>query len=161
MYRPGSPVTPGTTAPSRRAVCGVMLGGLVAPTFGQARPVMPNRAINPTSVSYAQAHLVEAPTRWLFVSGQIPVDAADQVPTAFEDQCRLVWHNVEAQLRAGGMSLQDLVRVTVFLSDRQYREANYRVRNEILGGHAPALTIIIADIYDAAWLLEIEAIAAA
>lgn len=59
------------------------------------------------------------------------------------------------------MSLQDLVKVTVFLSDRQYREANYKVRHEVLGGHSPALTIIIADIYDKAWLLEIEAVAAA
>lgn len=122
---------------------------------------MPNRAINPTGVSYAQAHLVEAPTRWLFVSGQIPVDTAGQVPAAFEEQCRLVWRNVETQLQAGGMTLQDLVKITVFLSDRQYREANYRVRHEVMGGHAPALTIIIADIYEAAWLLEIEAIAAA
>lgn len=122
---------------------------------------MPNRAINPTGVSYAQAHLVEAPTRWLFVSGQIPVDEKDAVPTGFEEQCRLVWRNIEAQLHAGGMALQDLVKVTVFLSDRQYREANYRVRHEVLGGHSPALTIIITDIYDAAWLLEIEAIAAA
>ncbi|HEV2596762.1 RidA family protein [Sphingopyxis sp.] len=122
---------------------------------------MPNRAINPTGVSYAQAHLVEDPTRWLFVSGQIPVDAEDKVPAAFDDQCRLVWRNIEAQLTAGGMTLHDLVKVTVFLSDRGYREANYRIRHEILGGHSPALTIIIADIYDDAWLLEIEAIAAA
>lgn len=121
---------------------------------------MPCRAINPTGVSYAQAHLVEAPTRWLFVSGQVPVDANDEVPVAFEDQCRLVWRNIEAQLKAGGMSLQDLVKVTVFLSDRQYREANYKVRQDVLGGHAPALTIIVTDIYDEAWLLEIEAIAA-
>lgn len=122
---------------------------------------MPNRAINPTGVSYAQAHLVEAPTRWLFVSGQIPVDETNNVPADFESQCRLVWRNIKTQLRAGGMALHDLVKVAVFLSDRQYREANYRVRHEILGDHAPALTIIIADIYDEAWLLEIEAIAAA
>lgn len=122
---------------------------------------MPNRAINPTGVSYAQAHLVEAPTRWLFVSGQIPVDEKDQVPAGFEDQCRLVWRNIEMQLLAGGMALRNLVKVTVFLSDRQYRDVNYRVRHEVLDGHSPALTIIVADIYDEAWLLEIEAIAAA
>lgn len=122
---------------------------------------MPNRAINPTGVSYAQAHLVEDPTRWLFVSGQIPVDEKEDVPSEFEDQCRLVWRNIEKQLQAGGMTLHHLVKVTVFLSDRRYREANYKVRHEVLGGHSPALTIIIADIYDAAWLLEIEAIAAA
>ncbi|MGH6632710.1 RidA family protein [Sphingopyxis sp.] len=122
---------------------------------------MPSRAINPTGVSYAQAHLVEAPTRWLFVSGQIPVDEKENMPTGFEDQCRLVWRNVEKQIHAGGMTLQNLVKVTVFLSDRRDREANYKVRHEVLGGHSPALTIVVADIYDEAWLLEIEAIAAA
>lgn len=30
----------------------------------------------------------------------------------------------------------------------------------VLGGHGPALTVIITGIYDEAWLLEIEAIAA-
>ena len=44
---------------------------------------------------------------------------------------------------------------------RQYRAANAAVRKEVLGAHAPALTIIITGIYDEEWLLEIEAIAAA
>lgn len=35
------------------------------------------------------------------------------------------------------------------------------VRREVLKERTPALTIIITDIYDEAWLLEIEAIAAA
>jgi enamine deaminase RidA (YjgF/YER057c/UK114 family) len=58
------------------------------------------------------------------------------------------------------MALSDLVKVTVFLSDRQYRAANAAVRKEVLGTHTPALTIIITGIYDEEWLLEIEAIAA-
>jgi hypothetical protein len=35
------------------------------------------------------------------------------------------------------------------------------VRQEVLGTHRPALTVIITGIYDERWLLEIEAIAAA
>jgi len=35
------------------------------------------------------------------------------------------------------------------------------VRREALGERAPAMTVIIADIIDAAWLLEIEAMAVA
>jgi len=122
---------------------------------------MPNKAINASGHSYAQAQLVSGPSRWLFVSGQVPADADGKVPKTFEEQCRLVWRNVQAQLEAGGMALTDLVKVTVFLSDRQYRAANAAVRKEVLGAHAPSLTIIIAGIYDEEWLLEIEAIAAA
>jgi enamine deaminase RidA (YjgF/YER057c/UK114 family) len=119
------------------------------------------KAINSGGSSYAQAYLVERPGKVLFISGQVPADADGEVPDRFEDQCRLVWHNIETQLTAAGMKLTDLVKVTVFLSDRQYRAANAAVRKEILGSHAPALTIIITGIYDEEWLLEIEAIAAA
>lgn len=112
------------------------------------------------SGGYAQAVRVEGARELLFVSGQIPVDMDGAVPEAFGDQCRLVWRNVEAQLRAGGMGLADIVKVTTFLSDRAYREENSAIRQEVLAGLTPALTIIIASIYEPAWLLEIEATAA-
>jgi len=122
---------------------------------------MRQRPINPTNVSYAQAHEVEGFSRILFISGQVPADEKGDVPEDFKDQCRLTWRNVEAQLHAAGMTLDNLVKVTVYLSDRRYRQANYEVRNEVLQGRSPALTVIITGIYDEAWLLEIEAIAAA
>ncbi len=122
---------------------------------------MPGKAINSSGLSYAQAYLVERASRFLFISGQVPADEDGKVPARFEDQCRLVWRNIETQLTAAGMKLTDLIKVTIFLSDRQYRAANAAVRKEVLGAHAPALTIIITGIYDEEWLLEIEAIAAA
>lgn len=122
---------------------------------------MPNTAINANAHSYAQAQLVSAPSRWLFISGQVPADADGKVPTTFEAQCRLAWRNVFAQLEAAQMKIKDLVKVTVFLSDREYRATNAAVRKELLGAHTPALTIIITGIYDEEWLLEIEAVAAA
>jgi len=64
-------------------------------------------------------------------------------------------------LRDAEMVVENLVKITVFLSDRQYCDANARIWREVLGSHRPALTIIIAGIYDEVWLLEIEAIAAA
>jgi enamine deaminase RidA (YjgF/YER057c/UK114 family) len=58
------------------------------------------------------------------------------------------------------MSLADIVKVTTFLSNRSHAEENSMIRRELLAGLSPALTVIIADIYDPAWLLEIEVIAA-
>jgi len=121
---------------------------------------MRHKAFEPMERSYSQACLVEAPRRWLFVSGQTPTDEAGAAPEAFEDQCRLAWRNVERQLTAAGMGLDDLVKVTVFLADRRYREANYAIRHEVLAGRSPALTVIVCEIYDPAWLVEIEAVAA-
>jgi len=144
---------------SRRLLC-AGLGGVAFP-ISSVSAAMPSKAINATNRSYAQACLIESPARWLFVSGQVPADTNQQVPTKFEDQCRLAWRNVETQLKAAGMTSANLVKVTVFLSDRQYRDANAAVRMEVLGPHTPALTIVITGIYDEAWLLEIEAVAAA
>jgi len=137
-----------------------MLGGALFPA-SMVTAAMQIRPIDASGLSYAQALLVERPGRLLFVSGQVPADAEGRVPERFEDQCRLVWRNIEARLASAGMKLTDLVKVTVFLADRQYRAANAAVRKEVLGAHSPALTIVIAGIYDEEWLLEIEAIAAA
>lgn len=113
------------------------------------------------SGSYAQAVELRGCERLLFVSGQIPVTQDGEVPADFDTQCRLVWRNVEAQLAAAGMNLDHLVKVTTYLSDRRWRDANSAIRREVLGARTPALTVVIAGIYDEAWLLEIEAIAAA
>lgn len=112
------------------------------------------------SGGYAQAVRLSDFDELVFVSGQIPVDVDGAVPEAFAEQCRLVWRNVEAQLRAAGMGLADIVKVTTFLSDRAHAEENSAIRQEVLAGLTPALTIIIAGIYDPAWLLEIEVVAA-
>jgi len=111
--------------------------------------------------SYSQGVLVTGGERLLFVSGQVPETPEGEVPEDFESQARLAWDNVRTVLEAGGMGLENLVKVTIFLSDRRYRAANARIRHEVLGEHRPALTIIITGIYDEAWLLEIEGLAAA
>ena len=83
------------------------------------------------------------------------------VPESFEDQARLAWANVIAQLRAADMDLDNLVKVTIFLSDRKYIADYRRTRDEALGGRRVGLTTIISGIFDENWLLEIEAIGAA
>jgi len=109
---------------------------------------------------YAQAVEVSGAQRLLFVSGQIPVDREDRLPAGFADQCRLAWANVEAQLRAADMTLDNLVKVTTFLADRAHAVENREVRNAVLAGRTPALTVIVTGIFDPDWLIEIEAVAA-
>lgn len=110
---------------------------------------------------YSQAIEVRSVERTLYVSGQVPVTSDGTLPTTFAEQARLAWRNVEAQLNAADMSLDNLVKVTIFLSDRSFAMENRTVRAEVLKDRAPAMTVIIARIFDSAWLLEIEAIAAA
>ncbi|TDC52724.1 RidA family protein [Jiangella ureilytica] len=110
--------------------------------------------------NYTHGTLVTGARRTVYVSGQVPWAGGDRrVPPEFEDQCRLTWRNVLAVLAEAGMGVEHLAKVTTYLSDRRHREANSRIRQEVLGDHTPALTIIICDIYSEDWLLEIEAIA--
>jgi enamine deaminase RidA (YjgF/YER057c/UK114 family) len=110
---------------------------------------------------YAQALEVTGASRFLFVSGQIPLRLDGVLPPSFAGQARQVWAHVQAQLDAAGMGLSNIVRVTTYLSDRRHARENRDIREEILGDHRPALTVVIADIFDPAWLLEIEVVAAA
>jgi enamine deaminase RidA (YjgF/YER057c/UK114 family) len=121
-----------------------------------------NAADAPVSVSgYAQAVEASDVGRILYISGQIPMAADGAVPADFLGQSRQAWANVEAQLCAAGMTLDNLVKVTIFLSDRRHADENRQVRKEVLGARSPALTVIITGIFDESWLLEIEAVAMA
>ncbi len=109
---------------------------------------------------YAQAALVSDASEWLLISGQIPETPDGVVPDNFDDQATLAWANVKAQLAAADMDVGNLVKVTTFLSSRDFNLANRHARQSALGDHTPALTVIISGIFDARWLLEIEALAA-
>ena len=126
---------------------------------------MRTRAINSPDApaaagGYAQAVEVTGAQRLLFVSGQIPVDREGVTPKGFTSQAELAWANVEAQLKAADMTLDNLVKVTTFLADRAHALENRDVRNAVLADRTPALTVIITGIFDPDWLIEIEAVAA-
>ena len=127
---------------------------------------MRTRAINAPDApapagGYAQAVEAVGAGRILHISGQIPVALDGTLAIDFRGQCRQAWANVEAQLRAADMTLDNLVKVTIFLSDRRCAVENREVRQEILGARSPALTVIITGIFDESWLLEIDAVAMA
>jgi 2-iminobutanoate/2-iminopropanoate deaminase len=109
---------------------------------------------------YVNAMEVRGAQRLVFVSGQIPEDRDGAVPDDLEGQCRRVWANVRAGLAAAGLGIADVVKVTTFLGDRASAAVNTRVRQEVLAGHRPALTVVIAEIFDPRWALEVEVIAA-
>lgn len=115
----------------------------------------------PVKGSYPQAVEVTGAGRWLFLSGQVPVGPDGAVASDFRGQCEQVWDNLEAQLRAAGMSLDNLVKVTTFLAGRDHALINRAVRLERLQGRQPALTVIITGLFEEGWLVEVEAVAAA
>lgn len=116
-------------------------------------------APSPT-IAFAEACEVRHARRLLFISGQVPADEHGAVPPDYPSQYRLAWANVERRLKDAGMTFDNLVKATIFLSDRSLIAQSTGLRHAVLGERCPAITIVLTGIYDEAWLLEIEAIAA-
>ena len=68
--------------------------------------------------------------RTVYLSGQIPLDPDTMtlVGDTFSAQCERVFENLKAVTEAAGGSLQDIVKMTVFLTDL----SNFATVNEIM-----------------------------
>jgi reactive intermediate/imine deaminase len=65
----------------------------------------------------------------VYLSGQIPLDPKSmQIVEGFENQVRRVFDNLRAVCRAAGGDFDDVVRVTVYLTDL----ANFAKVNEVM-----------------------------
>ena len=81
----------------------------------------------------------------LFVSGQVPLDPTPGklIPGDIAAQTERVIDNLEAVLRAGGSSLQQVVRATVYLTDlADFPRVNEVYASRFTGDPAPARATI-------------------
>jgi 2-iminobutanoate/2-iminopropanoate deaminase len=111
--------------------------------------------------AYTQAIEVSGATRTLYVSGQVGLRVDGTIPDDIVEQSRLTWQNLEAQLRAAGMTLDNLVKVTTILPNQGDVAAAREGRIKVLGNRKPASTLIVAGLANPAWKIEVEAIAVA
>lgn len=98
----------------------------------------------------------------LFVSGQ--AGAADDgriVEGGFRAQGEQAFANLRRVLEAGGSSLADVVKVTIFVTDMGHFQDVVELRRKFFTAPYPADTIAeIRALYDPAAMIEIDAIAA-
>ena len=122
--------------------------------------------LNPATVAaplgrYSHGMLVPAQSKLLFVSGQVGISPDGTVPPDFADQARNAWRNVLAILAEAGMSADNLVKVTHYLTRPSDLPAYREVRATVAGGAKPASVLIfVSGLADPKWLVEVEAIAA-
>jgi enamine deaminase RidA (YjgF/YER057c/UK114 family) len=77
-----------------------------------------------------------------------------------EAQAEQAMANIDLLLREAGSSLQDIVKVVVYLVDIRFREPVYRVMGRWLKGVHPVSTgIVISALARPEWLVEIDATA--
>ena len=118
--------------------------------------------VAPPFASYAHGVEIDGPVRLLFGAGQVGVDADGRLGDGISEQARLVWRNIERVLASAGMGIGDVVQLTMYLVDRDDRAEARRVRDEALGDHRPASTLVfVSGLSDPAWRIEIDFVAAA
>jgi 2-iminobutanoate/2-iminopropanoate deaminase len=107
---------------------------------------------------YSQAICVNG---WLFISGQIPIDPAtgEFVKGDFKAQVERVLENIKAIVEAAGGTLDNIVKVTVFLRDiTKFAEFN-EVYSRYFPSNPPARSAIGVAALPRGAEVEVEAIA--
>jgi 2-iminobutanoate/2-iminopropanoate deaminase len=106
------------------------------------RPINP-AAIRAPFAQYSHAMQVTAPGRMVFASGQLGVSPDDKVPDDVEAQAVLCFENIKAILAEAGMTMDDVVRFTGYVTDRAYFPVYGAVRSRYVPGNAFASTLVI------------------
>lgn len=120
----------------------------------------PTDGIYPATPDYIHALEVRQPSRILYVAGTMGLDAQGVPGQTLERQLELIWSNIRTILASAGMTVRNIVRITSYLRDPAYAEANQAARIAALDGHVVPTTALVAQILSPDWLVEIEVIAA-
>jgi enamine deaminase RidA (YjgF/YER057c/UK114 family) len=115
----------------------------------------------PPAGQYTQAIEVTGASRTLYLSGQVGIASDGSVPEDAEAQCALSWRNLQVQLRAAGMEIENLVKITTIVRNPSDIPAVRSGRAAVLGAHKPASTLIVGGLSNPAWKVEVEGIAVA
>jgi reactive intermediate/imine deaminase len=123
------------------------------------------RHLNPPSFPKPNGytHAVEAAAgRTVYVSGQVSLDAAGKVVGAGDvgAQARQVFENLKTVLAAANATLEDVVKITVFMTDLSGLSAFRKLRNEYFPKDPPASSLVqVVALVLPELLIEIEAVA--
>lgn len=127
----------------------------------QQKAIIAPDSVYPPTADYSHALEVTDAKRLLFVSGTMGLDKNGQAPPSLEEQLRLVWSNLRAILAQADMTVENVMRVTSYLTDPGFAEVNAAARVQALGNRLVPTTAIVVQTLRKDWLIEIEIIAAA
>jgi enamine deaminase RidA (YjgF/YER057c/UK114 family) len=121
---------------------------------------------NPPTVrqptGYTHAIEIRNAERWLVISGQVGMALDGTIPETGGGQIDQALANLRAVLEANDMTVANIVKLMVFLTDRSLLGAYRAARTALLGEHAPASTLLfVAGLADPRFVVEIEAEAVA
>jgi enamine deaminase RidA (YjgF/YER057c/UK114 family) len=118
-------------------------------------------SIAPPAARYAHAVLTEGSGRWLHTSGVVPVAPDGSVPSDLGEQARVVWASIDAMLDEADLGITNIVSITTYVVVGEPLAAVMAVRDEVLGGHLVASTLVtVPALAQPAWSMEIAVVAA-
>ncbi len=124
-------------------------------------PHNPTAGVYATGGDWVHAMEVRGSGRLLFVSGTMGL-RPDFTPGAdIDEQLQLVWDNIRAILASADMTTDNIVRLTSYLRDAKFAEANAAARLRALGERRIPTTAIVVQTMENEWLIELEVVAAA
>jgi enamine deaminase RidA (YjgF/YER057c/UK114 family) len=111
---------------------------------------------------FSQAWKVDGPHSVVYVAGQTGVDADGDTIHAgdFDAECRLMFENMRTVLEQSGASLENVVKLTVFIADMGKIDDYTRIKREFFPGDGPtqsAIGVVCLALPDLT--LEVEAVA--
>ncbi len=106
---------------------------------------------------------VKARGTLVFLRGQVGQDLETGASVAIGDaagQARQAMANIARLLQEAGAGLEDICKITIYLTDPRYREPVYRVVGEALRGVFPVSTgLVVSALARPEWLVEIDVMA--
>jgi enamine deaminase RidA (YjgF/YER057c/UK114 family) len=101
----------------------------------------------------------------LFLSGQTPrnIDGTTAAPGDIRGQAEKVFENLQAVLDSCGSSLNQVAKLTVYMTSYEYRTVISEVRGKVfaaVGRPCASTTIVVSGLMNPEWMVEIEAVAA-
>ncbi len=121
----------------------------------------PVQGIYPATPDYIHALEVRNPSRFLYVAGTMGLDKSGAAGKTLDEQLILIWKNLRTILASADMTVDNIVRITSYLRDPAYAEANQTARVAALNGRVVPTTAIVVQTLVAEWLVELEIVAAA
>jgi 2-iminobutanoate/2-iminopropanoate deaminase len=113
--------------------------------------------------SHNAAHGTEVPpnARILFCNGQVGARLDGTVPENPREQVEAIFERIRMILAASNMTFEDVVKFTVYVTDKSILDDYFRIRGRIMGAHNPPATLLVVQAFPRAGVeVEIEAIAA-
>jgi len=126
----------------------------------QLIPHNPTEGVYSTGGDWVHAMEVRGAERLLFLSGTMGLRPDFTAPPTLDEQLECVWNNIRAILASAGMTVDNIVRLTSYLRDATYVEANAQARIKALGERRIPTTAIVVQTLESDWLIELEVIAA-